>query len=139
MKKNVLIFIYYFIYCSCYSQATLDWIRSYNGPSKPSEDAPKITVDAAGNCYITGVSYNSSVYGYYPNHGDYCTVKMNSSGSVVWTKYYDGPGHWGDVPAAIALDGSSNIYITGTSGSASQQQNFTTVKYNSNGDTLWVR
>ena len=40
---------------------------------------------------------------------------------------------------AVAVDGAGNVYVTGSSYASNGAADFTTVKYSSSGDTLWVR
>ncbi|MDM7915951.1 MAG: hypothetical protein QUU85_11915 [Candidatus Eisenbacteria bacterium] len=53
----------------------------------------------------------------------------------------DGPGHDGDSGNAIALDDSSNVYVTGISNSSETGLNMdvVTIKYDSAGVPQWVR
>ncbi len=106
------------------------WVRRYNNTT---ERAQAIAVDGSGNVYVTGATYVSN--------GDWVTVKYNSSGVQQWAKIYNGPGNGSDMPYAIAVDGSGNVYVTGYLRVGSDKNaDFATIKYNpSNGDTLWVR
>jgi hypothetical protein len=52
--------------------------------------------------------------GLTPN-GDYCTVKYDSLGNQIWVARYDGPANNYDDIFGLAVDDSSNIYVTGTS------------------------
>jgi hypothetical protein len=52
---------------------------------------------------------------------------------------YDGPANGEDEASAIALDGSSNVYVTGNSDSSGSSQDYATIKYDSSGNELWVR
>jgi len=98
------------------------WLRSYNGFS-----AYSIAVDGQGNVYVTGQS-----------NYDIATVKYNSSGVQQWASIYDGPEHGWDLAKSITVDNSGNVYVTGESFGGSSRI-YATIKYNSNGDTLWVR
>ncbi len=86
-----------------------------------------IAVDGAGNAHVAG-SVTTPTTGY-----DYRTLKYaGPSGSVLWNQTYDGPGHWSDVAAALALDASGNAYVTGSSAvwtSGGYVKDFRTVKH----------
>jgi uncharacterized delta-60 repeat protein len=56
-----------------------------------------------------------------------------------WISRYNGPGNNEDRANAIAVDSSGNLYVTGESYGLETQFDFTTIKYNSVGDSLWVR
>jgi hypothetical protein len=56
-----------------------------------------------------------------------------------WVARYNGPAGEPDCATAIAADPAGNLYVTGSSISASGGPDFLTIKYNPFGDTLWVR
>jgi len=64
--------------------------------------------DASGNIYTAGATLNGS--GNY----DLLLVKYNKSGVVQWTKQYNGSGNGHDMATGIHIDGSGNVYVTGT-------------------------
>ena len=107
------------------------WVRRYDNAS--SDIALAIATDNQNNVYVTGYSYGTIT------DIDYATVKYNSSGVQQWVKRYDGPLNNEDSPTNIAIDNQNNIYVTGYSYGLSYNENYTTIKYNSAGDTLWVR
>jgi hypothetical protein len=118
------------------------WTARYNGPGNDADIAHAIALDAAGNVYVTGQSYISEIKFY-----DYATIKYNSSGVQQWVAYYDGPDHVGDIPYAIQVDLSGNVFVTGESGGfiysggnlSYFDHDYATVKYNSSGGQVWVR
>ena len=97
------------------------------------DEATAIAVDGSGNVYVTGGSYGSGTY------YDYATIKYNSSGDTMWVRRYNGPGNSYDEATAIAVDSSGNVYVTGWSYSLGTGYDYATIKYNSSGDTMWVR
>jgi hypothetical protein len=52
-----------------------------------------------------------------------------------------GPGNRDDLPAALALDASGNVYVTGSSGGGASGTfpDYAPVKYDAGGSELWVR
>src|SRR5574341_321829 len=111
------------------------WVRNYNGPGNGVDQANALTVDNNGNVYITGTSR-----GFGGTARDYATIKYSAIGDTLWIRRYDGPaGGQDDASFAIALDDSGNVYVTGFSRGVGSARDFTTIKYNSIGDTLWLR
>ncbi len=52
---------------------------------------------------------------------------------------YSTSGGYHDNPYAVAVDGSGNSYVTGTSRGIATNGDYTTIKYNPTGDSLWVK
>ncbi len=117
------------------SNGVMQWDARYNGPGNNTDKALKVTVDSAGNVYVTGYSNGSG------SLLDYATVKYNSNGIQQWVSRYNGPGNDIDVPTAITVDNAGNVYVTGSSQStsASGSQDYLTIKYNSAGSEEWTR
>ena len=109
------------------------WVAYYNGGG---DAATALAVDNSGNVYVTGYSDNG-----YPDYvSDYATVKYDTNGNQLWVARYNGPGNGDDFPYALAVDSSGNVYVTGTSLGTSYPGSFdyATVKYDTNGNQLWV-
>jgi uncharacterized delta-60 repeat protein len=105
-----------------------------------------IPVDSYGNVYVTGMSR-----GIGTNY-DYATIKYDVNGAPCWNfgprpgtgevevaARYDGSGGPGDeMPLDIALDSENNVYVTGFSYGSETNNDFATIKYDNNGNQLWV-
>ncbi|MBK6772401.1 MAG: SBBP repeat-containing protein [Ignavibacteria bacterium] len=109
------------------------WIRKYNGPGNYFDEANSIVVDDSGNVFVTGRSNGVGT------NFDYATIKYNSLGDSVWVKRYNGPGNVDDNATSIAVDGSGNVYVTGSSSGLGTGLDYATIKYNSSGDSVWVK
>ena len=110
------------------------WTKRYDSGSY--DHPSSIAADNSGNVYVTGESSGSPFsWGAYV----YCTVKYDLNGNLQWVKNYDGQGSDRDYAQAIAVGASGNIYITGYSSGLGNNFDYATVKYNSNGDSLWVQ
>jgi len=111
------------------------WIRRYTTPTDNFDEAFALAVDGSGNVYVTGYSYSPVGAGF-----DYLTIKYQPNGDTAWIRRYNGPGGGNDEAHALALDGFGNVYVTGHSdGGEVTGEDYVTIKYNSAGDTVWLR
>ena len=108
------------------------WLRKYNGTANSDDFVQAMALDNQSNVYVTGYSTSPG------SSQNYATVKYNSAGIEQWVRRYDGPGPYADQAYAIAVDNQDNVYITGAS-SGLTSSDCVTIKYNANGDTLWIR
>ncbi len=110
------------------------WVRRYNGPAGFMGDvATAIAVDDSGFAYVTGYSVGMTT------NNDYATIKYHPNGDTAWVRRYNGTYNQVDNANAIAVDGSGNVYVTGLSNESGVASYYVTIKYASNGDTLWLR
>lgn len=109
------------------------WVRRYNGIGDSSDEATALAVDGNGNVYVTGYSQGSGT------SYDYLTIKYAPNGDTLWTRRYNGPGNLDDYAQDLALDASGNIFVIGYSAGNGTSDDFATIKYAPDGDTLWVR
>jgi hypothetical protein len=100
------------------------WVAHYNnGITNGMNQALKITLDRLGNIYISGFSQNTNT-----NLG-YVTIKYAPNGNQLWAARYDSTNYPTAEPAAMAIDSSNNIIVTGSAA---------TIKYDFNGNQLWT-
>ena len=88
-----------------FAQINVQWESRFNGTGNFIDQAVDLELDAAGNTYVTGTSYNGSSY-------DWVTIKYDSDGNELWTNTFGGSGL--DEAAAIVLDGNNDVIITGS-------------------------
>ena len=108
------------------------WVSKFNGASGKFDIANSITTDNAGNVFVTGYSYDVN------SSEDYATIKYNSAGGQQWVSLYNGTGNDFDIATSIKSDVNGNVYVAGYSYGSGTQEDFATVKYNSNGDQQWA-
>ncbi|MEO8210688.1 MAG: SBBP repeat-containing protein, partial [bacterium] len=101
------------------------WKTRYNGPQNMDDIAVGLSLDNAGNAYVTGESNN----GPFENTKDYATIKYNPSGVQLWAGRYDGPGYNEDVPSAINSPATNVIYVTGKSKGVNSGSDYATIRY----------
>lgn len=88
-----------------------------------------VVVDPSGGVVVTRVNYVAG------EGANYLTSRF-VGGKVAWTRSYNGPASLNDEPAALAIDGAGNVYVTGRS-RASRGSDLATVKYGPAGEPLW--
>jgi hypothetical protein len=109
------------------------WVRRCDGPSTYWNEAFAIAIDNSGNICVACESEG------YGTSSDYTTMKYYPNGDTAWLRRYNGPGNGSDVSRGLAIDGASNVYITGESQGLNGSADYLTIKYYANGDTAWVR
>jgi hypothetical protein len=108
------------------------WVGLYANAGSNEDDAKSLAVDPAGNVVVTGQSKGST------SDYDYATVKYSSNGAQLWVARYNGPGNKADSAIQVIVDAAGNSCVTGTSINTNSQTGYATVKYDANGNQLWV-
>lgn len=107
------------------------WELSLNYPDTVSWSA---SVLSGGNIITTGNTFNSIA-----QKANIVTAKTDQSGSVVWQTEYNGTESEFDYGAAVTVDGSGNIFVTGASHSSDDYTfDVVVIKYNSSGVQQWA-
>ncbi|MFZ4590518.1 MAG: SBBP repeat-containing protein [Ignavibacteria bacterium] len=95
----------------------------------------KILLDKQNNYYLGGQYFNPTTF------NDLALLKYDSDGNRKWLRTYGqiSNSHNDDFIDMIC-DTLGNVYVSGVSAHLNQiGWDYTTIKYNGNGDTLWVR
>jgi len=108
------------------------WTRRYNGTYNGTDGAQDIICDSACYVYVTGYSQIDATT------WEYVTFKYNTDGITQWRRPYS-MGYGRDEGRKVLVDNSGNVYVTGLSKGSSSDFDYCTIKYNADGDTLWVR
>ena len=106
----------------------ISWARAYD--SGGYDEGWGVAVDSSNNVIVTGYIRNGTNY-------DVSTTKYAENGDLVWTRIFDNKpmdAGWG-----VAVDSNNNIIVTGYSGENLDSRDFLTIKYDSNGNLVWVR
>ncbi len=111
---------------------TEEWTATYDGTANGDDRADAIAVDDEGNVIITGGAYMAG------GNRDYATIKYDPDGNALWTAIYDGPGNDSDESTDLAVDSNGNICVTGLSLGDTTNYDIATVKYDPNGNEVWV-
>ncbi|MBV6479370.1 MAG: hypothetical protein HGGPFJEG_02141 [Ignavibacteria bacterium] len=110
------------------------WVSRFTGAGTSEENPFAMSVDLAGNVFLTG--YSNTFSPYY----DFLTVKFNSSGVQQWFKYYNGVENFFDKAVDVLNDAEGNSYVTGNSVKSSDgTSDLILIKYNPSGDVLWTK
>jgi hypothetical protein len=115
----------------------LQWYTTYDSPQHYTDNGCLIDIDSSRNTYIVGTTY---VPGSALNN---TLLKISSGGIIQWSRIFSGiisgQGNC-EIPGGLVLsqDGNSIFYTTEC---ANVQGNgeVVTLKYNPQGDSLWVR
>jgi hypothetical protein len=120
------------------------WTRAYTGyGGTRSEIAWAIAVDSQGRVTVTGSSDERSQSGcffWYEHAQDIATIQYAANGTQRWAQRQGGSGSCSeDEGFGIAVDGSANVIVVGKTSGGVEQGDYTTVKYNANGQRQWTR
>ena len=104
----------------------IQWVTwAFHGYDYEESSAYDLALDGSGNAYVTGLLYKP----YELDSFDYMTVKYSPSGATLWNRAYSTGGFGFEAAYDVAVDGSGNVHVAGTSG---------VVRYDSAGTQQWV-
>ncbi len=106
-----------------HAQVQQAWVYHYNNSvTNGTNQIVKMALDNSGNAYVTGPSQNANT-----NLG-YATLKIAPNGTQIWAERFDSTNYPSATPAALALDSSNDVIVTGSA---------VTLEYNAMGSLLW--
>ncbi len=119
-----------FICSVTFSQPFIIWNKAYNGPANLQDSAVAVSVNPAGQVFVTGWSLGSTTA------ADIVTLRYNpDTGDTIWVKRVGSTLE--DKPTSMVSDNNA-VYVTGWS--FNPGRDIITIKFNAaTGDTTWVR
>ncbi len=150
MKKVNLLFTLLLIHNMVLIAQAPDWQWATQAGGSSADRGNGITIDDAGNSYVTGTFYGTATFGSYTITGngglDIFIAKMDAIGNWQWATHAGGSS-W-DLAYGITIDNAGNSYVTGkfegtaTFGSYSLTCNggsyIFVAKMNANGNWQWA-
>ncbi|MFH2095109.1 MAG: SBBP repeat-containing protein, partial [Bacteroidota bacterium] len=134
MKTRILLLILMFASSFLLAQndsiIVQEWAATYS--SQDSIYNAATAIDVNGNIYVTGFTYSSV------SQSDITTLKYDASGNLLWAKDYNGTGNNRDQATGICFDNAGNVYVTGYTSNASNNNDYVTIKYSATGTQLWA-
>jgi hypothetical protein len=99
------------------------WSKTYSS----NDDIPcKIEVSGSGNIIVAGRTNTSGLL-----------IKYNQNGNLQWTRSYNFDNLVNNGFVDMRIDSQGNVYVISSSGYSPIITDFTTTKFNSNGDVIW--
>lgn len=138
MRKSVYLFILsLFLTGNLYSQSPYSQSPSivpniYNSTGDGVDVARFIKADSKGNMYVVG---NTHLKG---GTRDYLLLKYDLYGNFIFARTYNGPGNSTDTISSIFIDLHDDVYVTGSSTNTYNNFEITTIKYDKDGNILWI-
>jgi len=116
------------------------WARIFDSPSHDHDRATAMVIDDSDNIIVTGFSICQCSSGNFT----WNTIKYSHEGNQIWSSIFCGRNHLplsGYAPSPVlAIDGPGNIIIAGNSfDTIISNEKYSIIKYNSNGQQLWMR
>jgi hypothetical protein len=97
--------------------------------------AHALAVDRLGNTFVTGqltILFPTSPL-------PIGTFAINGTGSYIWTNLYFSTTVAASVGTAIAVDQANSVYVTGFSPGTNSANDIVTIKFDNNGNQIWLQ
>lgn len=106
MKQALLTTLFLFVLTAAsFAQVNILWESRFdnNGNDDYSED---IVIDAAGNSFVVGTSFNGTQF-------NIITIKYDVDGNELWNVTHDGPASGLDQATGLVIDSNGDVIIAG--------------------------
>lgn len=123
------------------SNGDIAWTNSIPSDGWIIGGVHNIAFDSLGNTYLLVGTFYPDVDS-LKNRIDCIIMKYDSEGNFVWGRTYLGLNHTQNRPVGLLVDNIGNCYMSCMGDTAYDElgaYSNTTIKYNSNGDVIWIR
>jgi len=117
------------------ADGNVQWSKRYDGPAGGEDGGAAVAVSSSGEVFVTG--YSDGNPSPVLRQDDLVLLKYDRDGIPLWTRRYDGPAGFHDVPHALAVDSAGNAYVAGESAGSGTGYDYLTLKFSASGDSLW--
>lgn len=95
---------------------TIAWEKSFKRSHIDNYAPHALTVDQSGRVYLTGGSTRRVALEDFESftYSDVLTMALDSNGTLLWERRYDGAAHRDDRAGHIAVDREGNVFVAGT-------------------------
>lgn len=107
----------------------------HNGYGNHQDIPYDLIMDSQNNIYVTGSSRNSDTLG----SEDIVTIKIDPTGQLLWSRFYNGSNRGIDYGTCLALDNQGYIYVGGTTDEHDGHLVYALLKYSPSGDLHWLQ
>ena len=107
------------------------WQTTYNGTSNLVDYGVAIVAGSSGDIYVAAATTTIG------SGLDMVILKYSNTGTLTWSAKWSGTGSFNDVPSCIAVNSTGDVFIGGTTYSATTLYNYALIKYTSGGTKLW--
>lgn len=117
------------------SSGSEEWIRTFDNGVSGKDKGVSIKADDSGYVYVTA---ETELVNQHPVTKPGTTVlKYSSQGTLIWNKYFINSDSLFTLPKCMAIDDSSNVYVSSDAYVEGQSSNCVTLKYDKNGILKW--
>lgn len=115
------------------TDGTVRWLQRYNAPPNGSDQPWDVVFGPNEVVYVGGFEVNAN------SNTDFSLVKYASDGTLLWNRTYNGPDDKWDSIKRVQVDSAGNIIVTGYEQQADFSSDIATIKYDANGNQLWLQ
>lgn len=115
------------------NDGSINWQSDFHSENQNNDYGISVSFDQYENVYVLGTTDNETTTDY-----DLLLLKYSSTGSLLWAETYNSSYNLNDIGTELIIDeGGEGIYICASSESSTNNYDFLTLKYNSDGVFQW--